>query len=69
MPITKSGLKAFKDMRKKVHFMVDGSRKQINVSAEQMHQRALALAKVGPEVKAMLPTNSCAIEFVQEGRE
>ena len=49
-PIAKSGLKTFKDMKKKTNLMVGGSRKQVHVSAEQVYQRALALAKVRPEV-------------------
>ena len=48
--ITKSGLKTFKDMKKKTNLMVGGSKKQVNVSAEKVFQRALALAKVRPEV-------------------
>ena len=49
-PITKSGLKTFKDMKKKTNVMVGGISKGANVSAEQVYQRALVLAKVRPEV-------------------
>lgn len=49
-PISKSGLKTFKEMKKQTKVMVGGAKKRVNVSAEQVYQRALALAKVRPEV-------------------
>lgn len=49
-PIAKSGLKTFKDMKKTSKVLVGGTIKRVNVSPEQVYQRALRLSKVRPEV-------------------